>query len=516
MVHIIIENRLKSFETDIRELCMAFFPYEKIVIGESENHRDESVCVNHFFNGGLTGDRKKDKSEIKRQLYDYLSEITGKKLLWGTLTGIRPVTIVTDMIEKGEVCKAYLYESNGARKARPYEKKIVKQREPATRRGKTVQWTVFHCEPEVLSYHNAEIKNYLKKEYYISDEKADRLIAIAKKEIEVLNRKEVSDYKDRYSMYIGVPFCKSTCLYCSFTSFNISKFGNYVGKYLDALEKELASSERTCTWKPMTLYIGGGTPTSLDEKDFERLLNIVDKYVDKTNCIEYTVEAGRPDTITYEKLKLMKEHGVSRISINPQTFNQKTLDLIGRKHKVSDVTEKYYMAREIGFDNINMDIILGLPDERIYEVMKTLFNIYKLKPDSLTVHSLALKRAARLNYELDSWVADHYLAGLIDMDKSEGKRTIDKMYKYSDMLSRVLKFEPYYLYRQKNMAGNLENVGYSKSGKECIYNIMMMSERHTVHGFGTATTKEVYYENGGKRIENILGYKSVVDYCNNV
>ncbi len=467
MVHIIIENCLKSFETDIRELCMAFFPYEKIVIGESENHRDESVCVNHFFNGELTGDRKKDKSEIKRQLYDYLSEITGKKLLWGTLTGIRPVAIVTDMIE-----------SEGARS---YENDLI-------------------------------IKEDLKKEYYISDEKADRLIAIAKKEIEVLNRKEVSDYKDRYSMYIGVPFCKSTCLYCSFTSFNISKFGNYVEKYLDRIENELGASK----WKPMTLYIGGGTPTSLDEKDFERLLNIVDKYVDKTNCIEYTVEAGRPDTITYEKLKLMKEHGVSRISINPQTFNQKTLDLIGRKHKVSDVTEKYYMAREIGFDNINMDIILGLPDERIYEVMKTLFNIYKLKPDSLTVHSLALKRAARLNYELDSWVADHYLAGLIDMDKSEGKRTIDKMYKYSDMLSRVLKFEPYYLYRQKNMAGNLENVGYSKSGKECIYNIMMMSERHTVHGFGTATTKEVYYENGGKRIENILGYKSVVDYCNHV
>ena len=528
MIKVKIETELQSFEPDIRDLCMAFFPYEKIVIDNSENHGDElqdfkicrdefcelencsgksvqwtvfhrePVCINYFFNGKLTGDRKKDKSEIKRQLYDYLSEITGKKLLWGTLTGIRPVTIVTDMIE-----------SDGARKARPYEKKIVKQREPATCRGEL-------CEPEVLSCHNAEIKNYLKKEYYISDEKADRLITIAKKEIEVLNRKEVSDYKDRYSMYIGVPFCKSTCLYCSFTSFNISKFGNYVGKYLDALEKELASSERTCTWKPMTLYIGGGTPTSLDEKDFERLLNIVDKYVDKTNCIEYTVEAGRPDTITYEKLKLMKEHGVGRISINPQTFNQKTLDLIGRKHKVSDVTEKYYMAREIGFDNINMDIILGLPDERIYEVMKTLFNIYKLKPDSLTVHSLALKRAARLNYELDSWVADHYLAGLIDMDRSEGKRTIDKMYKYSDMLSRVLKFEPYYLYRQKNMAGNLENVGYSKSGKECIYNIMMMSERHTVHGFGTATTKEVYYENGGKRIENILGYKSVVDYCNNV
>lgn len=160
-----------------------------------------------------------------------------------------------------------------------------------------------------------------------------------------------------------------------------------------------------------------------------------------------------------------------------------------------------------------MDIILGLPDEKIYNVLVTLFNLYKLKPDSLTIHSLALKRAARLNNEIDFWAKDHYLAGLSDSKSTEGKRTIDKMYAYSKKLTEILKMKPYYLYRQKNMAGNLENIGYANEGKECIYNIMMMSERHTVYGFGTATTKKVFYEKDGKRIENELGYKSVIDYC---
>ena len=483
MVSVKVEKELQKFEADIRDLCMAFFPYQKVVV-EEERYKVEGVrggehCelvyVDNFFDGKLTGDRKKDKSEIKRQLYNYLSKLTHKKLLWGTLTGIRPVTIVTDMIES-KAC--------------------------GNRLGKM----------DVIN--DNVIKAELKKEYLINDEKADELITIARKEIDILNREEICDYKDRYSMYIGVPFCKSTCLYCSFTSFNIDKYGGYVNEYLDKLEKELAHDGEK--WSPMSIYIGGGTPTSLSEKDFEKLLDLVDEYVDLSKCVEYTVEAGRADTITYEKLKLMKEHGVTRISINPQSFNQKTLDLIGRKHTVKDVVEKYNMARGLGFDNINMDIILGLPDERLFEVIKTLFNLYKLKPDSFTVHSLALKRAARLNVELDSWTRGHYLAGLVEADKTEGKRTIDKMYGMSNYLAKLISLEPYYLYRQKNMAGNLENIGYSELGKECIYNIMMMSERHTVYGFGTATSKYVYYENGGKRIENSLGYKSVIDYCKSV
>ena len=416
MINVIITNELKPYEADIRDLCLAFFPYQKInfvatSVWASSTSLDvgasytspEDIIIENYFIGTLTDNRTTNKSEIKRQLYNYLSEKTGKKLLWGTLTGIRPVTIVTNLIENQNTVGAKL------------------------------------CEP---------LKQYLKKEYYISDVKANKLIAIANKEISILKRDEVCDYKNRYSIYIGVPFCKSTCLYCSFTSFNIEKFGTYVDKYLDALERELENvvNDDNNKLKPLTLYVGGGTPTSLDEKTFERFLKIIDKYIDTKSAIEYTIEAGRPDTITETKLKLMKDFGVSRISINPQTFNQKTLDLIGRKHTTNDIIEKYNIARKIGFDNINMDIILGLPNEKILEVLNTLFNIYKLRPDSLTVHSLALKRAARLNYELNDWTKNYYLAGLADVNKTEGNREIDKMYKLSEMLAGVLKLEPYYLY----------------------------------------------------------------------
>ncbi len=496
MVKVVITNELKSYEADIRDLCLAFFPYQKVEIEPNlfiENSED--ILIENFFYGTLTGDRTIDKSEIKRQLYDYLKEKTGKELLWGTLTGIRPVTIVTNMIEN----------------AKPEEK-------PSKSIGKTLGLSPI-TEIENPKYKlNESIHEELKKEYYISDEKANLLIEIANREINILGRDNIKNYKDRYSIYIGVPFCKSTCLYCSFTSFNIERYRDYVDKYLDTLESELKnrmheiSSSETSVYKPMTLYIGGGTPTSLDVKSFERLLNIVDKYIDLSTSVEYTIEAGRPDTIDIEKLKLMKDHKVNRISINPQTFNQKTLDLIGRKHTVKDIIEKFDLARKLSFDNINMDIIMGLPNERKLQVMNTLFNIYKLRPDSVTVHMLALKRAARLNNELESWTKDYYLAGLSESNVTEGKRTIDKMEKYSKTLMECLDLKPYYLYRQKNIAGNLENVGYAKAFKESIYNIMMMSERHSVYGFGTATTKKVFYENNSKRIENELGFKSVADY----
>ena len=529
MIYVHIKNELKQFETDIRDLCLAFFtlqkityvfendtiitcPYDKKVndvsVPSGETFEPTDIHVKDYYSGKTTGDRLTIKSELKRELYNYLSKLTGKTLLWGTLTGIRPVTIVTKMIEDVSA-----KQNNSGKTCEPVPAK-------QNYSGKT-------CENVPASLASGISDAEIKKEYYISDMKADELINIAHKEIEILNRPEIKNYKDTYSVYVGVPFCKSTCLYCSFTSFNIEKFSKYVDTYLDTLEKDFktrinnvveanACKASSCRGEqrepsqkltPLTLYIGGGTPTSLDEVAFEKLLSIIDKYVDKKNLIEYTVEAGRPDTITKEKLLIMKEHGVTRISINPQSFNQKTLDLIGRKHTVKDVIDKFHLARSLGFDNINMDIILGLPNEHLFDVLKTLNGIRKLKPDSFTVHSLALKRAARLNFELDSWTKNYYLAGL-------DRREIDKMFKWSERLAKHLHLDPYYLYRQKNMAGNLENVGYAKTEKECIYNIMMMSERHTVYGFGTATTKKIFYENdGSKRIESEEGYKSVIDYC---
>ncbi|MBO6119746.1 MAG: coproporphyrinogen dehydrogenase HemZ [Lachnospiraceae bacterium] len=549
MIYVYISKELKPFETDIRDLCLAFFTLKKITYlfedeisvktFESKINSDD-IVVKDYYDGSASGDRLKIKSEVKRQLYNYLSNLTGKKLLWGTLTGIRPVNIVTEIIENTGLSKI----------------KYGKDRSTSGRAINDVMGLSPIVEIENPIYkENETIKEYLKKEYYISDEKAFELIKIARNEISILDRQIVRDYKDSYSVYVGVPFCKSTCLYCSFTSFNIEKFSKYVDRYLDTLKKDFSlrverivnqneliadkvresvKSSSINKLTPLTLYIGGGTPTSLDEKHFEVLLSIIDDYVDKSKCVEYTVEAGRPDTISKEKLLIMKKHGVTRISINPQSFNQKTLDLIGRKHSVKDVVEKFRLARTLGFDNINMDIILGLPNEHLFEVLKTLNGIRKLKPDSFTVHSLALKRAARLNFELEAWTNNYYLAGVGKnrdgkSDKKlesvaklkfsslqEGKREIDKMFKWCERLSEYLKLKPYYLYRQKNIAGNLENVGYAKEGKECIYNIMMMSERHSVYGFGTGTTKEVFYENGNKRIESEEGYKSVIDYCERV
>lgn len=546
MIFVYITKELQPFETDIRDLCLAFFTLQKITyvfddVGESHISRVEclqspDIVVKDYYNGTFDADRLTVKSELKRQLYNYLSKLTGKKLLWGTLTGIRPVNIVTSILEER------------ARETRPYDegqhnRQPVAASYTSDKNIKDVMGLSPITEIDNPIYkENEEIKEYLKKEYYISDEKAFELIKIARNEIKILSRPEIRNFKDSYSVYVGVPFCKSTCLYCSFTSFNIEKFGKYVDRYLETIERDFksrvgkivgkmalqafaptnAAFTSTDKLQPLTLYIGGGTPTSLDEDAFERLLNIIDKYVDRSKCVEYTVEAGRPDTITKEKLLIMKRHGVSRISINPQSFNQKTLDLIGRKHTVKDVVEKFKLARELGFDNINMDIILGLPNEHLFDVLKTLNGIRKLKPDSFTVHSLALKRAARLNFELESWTKNYYLAGVgkralqAFAPTVEGKREIDRMFKWSERLAEHLNLKPYYLYRQKNIAGNLENVGYAKEGKECIYNIMMMSERHSVYGFGTATTKEVFYENNGKRIESVEGYKSVIDYCERV
>lgn len=575
MIFVYITKELQPFETDIRDLCLAFFTLQKITyvfddVGESHISRGEclqspDIVVKDYYKGTFDADRLTVKSEVKRQLYNYLSELTGKKLLWGTLTGIRPVNIVTSILEERDrETRPYEYSS------RPYDEGQHNRQPVAAsctsdKNIKDVMGLSPITEIDNPIYkENEEIKEYLKKEYYISDEKAFELIKIARNEIKILSRPEIRNFKDSYSVYVGVPFCKSTCLYCSFTSFNIEKFGKYVDRYLETLERDFKSRVGKIVGKrdlqafaptntasapadtvfaptniafapadnklyPLTLYIGGGTPTSLDENAFERLLTIVDKYVDRSRCVEYTVEAGRPDTITKEKLLIMKRHGVSRISINPQSFNQKTLELIGRKHIVKDVVEKFKLARELGFDNINMDIILGLPNEHLFDVLKTLNGIRKLKPDSFTVHSLALKRAARLNFELAEWTRNYYLAGVGKRAPQvrnspvncfapmvEGKREIDRMFRWSERLAEHLKLKPYYLYRQKNIAGNLENVGYAKEGKECIYNIMMMSERHSVYGFGTATTKEVFYENDGKRIESEEGYKSVIDYCERV
>lgn len=395
---------------------------------------------------GVDGERKAFRNRVARELYTILAKEIGKQLPWGILTGVRPTKPVYEAIKNGE--------------------------------------------------SEADIATHLCEEYYCSDEKIATSLAVAKREYELLS---TMDYEQGYSIYIGIPFCPTTCHYCSFTSYPITKFGKLADEYLDALTKEIAYLG-TCRPKKylQTVYIGGGTPTALNEAQLERLLQAVKEHLPMEHCVEYTVEAGRPDSITRRKLELLREYGVTRISINPQTMQQHTLDLIGRKHTVEQIVDAFALAREVGHDNINMDIIIGLTGETPEDVAGTLAEIRKLQPDSLTVHTLAIKRAARLTMERERYAG---------MEATDVK----------DMLAQTVRFAeeeqylPYYLYRQKNMAENLENVGYARFGKEGIYNILIMEEKQTILAAGAgAMSKFVFY--GEDRIERVENVKSLTDY----
>ncbi|MEI3266740.1 MAG: coproporphyrinogen dehydrogenase HemZ [Frisingicoccus sp.] len=251
-----------------------------------------------------------------------------------------------------------------------------------------------------------------------------------------------------------------------------------------------------------TVYMGGGTPTSLNGEQMDRLLSVLEENFDLNIAREFTIEAGRPDSMTQDKLRVMKNHGIERISINPQTMNQKTLDVIGRRHTAEDVERAFDMARRVGFSNINMDLILGLPGESSEDVANTLERIGKLAPESMTVHSLAVKRASRLNQNLELY-------------PPASQEEVNRMIHMAWQAAEAMGLEPYYLYRQKNMAGNLENVGYAKPGKECLYNILIMEEKQSIIAVGAGGTSKILYpeENRIERVENV---KSVKDYIERI
>ena len=460
MIGILLKDN--GFEQDIRELLMAFYPGEKFAHQETEG-------VDFYVKGEPgqgqyvldvdgdrrefevpDGDRLETKNRIKRNLYQMLASRTGRELPWGTLTGIRPTKIPLTKLEEG--------------------------------------------------WNREEIMDFMKKTYYAGDDKIHLSVEIAERERQILSS---ISYENGYSLYVGIPFCPTTCLYCSFTSYPIGKWEKRMDEYLEALSRELSyTAEKMRGKKLETIYFGGGTPTALSAEHLERVICEVERLFDRSGVLEFTVEAGRPDSITREKLEVLKRHGVTRISINPQTMNQKTLDLIGRRHTVEMVKEKFLLAREMGFDNINMDLIIGLPGEGMEELSHTLEEIRALSPDSLTVHSLALKRAARLKLEWDQYV---------DLGMVNTQEMIDLTARFA----RELGMEPYYLYRQKNMAGNFENVGYSLPGKACIYNILIMEEMQTIAACGAGTTTKVVFpgENRRERTENV---KDVEQYIQRV
>ena len=323
------------------------------------------------------------------------------------------------------------------------------------------------------------------------------------------DREQILDYKNGYSLYIGIPFCPTTCLYCSFTSYSLAAYQSKVQPYLEALLKEMKYVSEAMRGRRLdTVYFGGGTPTTLSAGQLDMLLTELERQFDLSACRELTVEAGRPDSITYEKLCVLKAHHVDRISINPQTMNQQTLDLIGRRHTVEQIEEAFALAGKAGLDNINMDMILGLPGENKEMVQHTLEKIKALAPESLTVHSLAIKRAAALNI----W-REKYLD--LQMDNS------DEIVSMAADYAHQMGHQPYYMYRQKNMAGNFENVGYSKPGLECIYNILIMEEKQTIIAMGAGASTKIVFQNeteGGQagRIERIENVKDVTNYIQRI
>ena len=344
------------------------------------------------------------------------------------------------------------------------------------------------------------------KKHLVSEKKAQLALQVAQTEKSIL---EKMDYKNGYSLYIGIPFCPTTCLYCSFTSYSLAAYQSKVQPYLEALLKEMKYVSEAMRGRRLdTVYFGGGTPTTLSAGQLDMLLTELERQFDLSACRELTVEAGRPDSITYEKLCVLKAHDVDRISINPQTMNQQTLDLIGRRHTVEQIEEAFALAGKAGLDNINMDMILGLPGENKEMVQHTLEKIKALAPESLTVHSLAIKRAAALNI----W-REKYLD--LQMDNS------DEIVSMAADYAHQMGHQPYYMYRQKNMAGNFENVGYSKPGLECIYNILIMEEKQTIIAMGAGASTKIVFQNeteGGQagRIERIENVKDVTNYIQRI
>ena len=465
----------ENYEYDIQALIRSFYPEEPLRIilpvgRDQEIHQGEQEWsieveepeVRMQLAGRELSWRHREeegafKDCFKRFFYRTLSEITGRELPWGNLTGIRPAKLAYAMLGEGEP--------------------------------------------------DREIIEELQRTHYVSLEKCRLSIEIARRERQLLSGIHCQGDNSRgfsrgYSLYIGIPFCPSTCLYCSFTSYPIAVYRERVERYIDCVIREMEYVSQSCRDKILdTVYIGGGTPTTLDPEQLDRLLGSLKSLFDFSTVKEFTVEAGRADSITRDRLEVLRRHGVGRISVNPQTMKQETLDIIGRKASVAQVEEAYALARQVGFDNINMDLILGLPGETEEDVRHTIDRVTELAPDSLTVHSLAIKRASRLA----SWIQENGVSML---------RNTDETMRIAAEGAERLDMKPYYLYRQKNMSGNFENVGYAKEGKFGLYNILIMEEVQTIVALGAGSiTKRVYPDGRIERCENV---KEVAQYIERI
>lgn len=456
----------KNIEYTAREIITAYIPRIKLELCDDIPQSEDYACANVLNDGEnyiykavlcIDGKLLSDemicahfaKKHVSKLLGKLLKQIVPVTLPWGLLTGIRPAKMVRELINE---CMTY-----------------------------------------------SDIYNLFVNEYEVIPQKAELAIEVAKTETLITDQMN----KDAVSLYIGIPFCPTRCLYCSFTSQSIKFSNTLVEPYMDALFKEIdymSDYLKSVNTPIETIYIGGGTPTALDEYNLGRLIDKIENTFDLSHIKEYTVEAGRPDTITEAKLKTLKSASVSRISINPQTMNKKTLEIIGRYHTPDDVLRSYDMAIRCGFDHINTDLIAGLPGETIDDFNNTLSYIEKMNPQSVTVHTLSIKHGSYLdmNYSM-------YTPTAAD--------NVEKMLQGTDSLMRRLDKSPYYMYRQKNMLGNLENVGYCNKGYECLYNIYIMDEVQSIISLGAGGSTKIVKNNN---IERVFNVKEVSEYIKRI
>ncbi len=477
MIHVRADE--ESFHYDIHSLIQAFFPGREVRVRAGEGEADYDYELTMETEDGLrlcfseTEGRKAElflspgisrpelKSEIKRLIYKTLSQWQSKTLPWGTLTGIRPTKIAMDLLNRGESPEAVLTRMR--------------------------DW------------------------YLASPEKAALALEIAGRERAFL-REAASP--GGYSLYVGIPFCPTRCLYCSFASNPLDRKGpDRREAYLEALFRELALTAELFRGRPMdSLYIGGGTPTALTEDQLRRLFAFLEEHFPRP-LREYTLEAGRPDSITREKLVAARDHGITRISVNPQTMNDETLKRIGRRHTAAQIEEAFALARELGFTHINMDLILGLPGEGERELEYTLKRIEPLAPENLTVHALAVKRASGLKERLRALQENGEENG-----ENPGEDLLSRDFCRLSVMAQDFAHSmgllPYYLYRQKNMAGNLENVGYARPDRPGAYNILMMEEVQDIAACGAGTISKRVYPGG--RIERGDDVKELSQYLDRI
>ena len=451
-----------NFHFELENLTRLFFPNEKITVIRDFSE-PQPPCIYTEVSDKITisvniGSFNKSETAVKRLtdddnelvsaqlLYKLLCDFTGLTQPWGILTGVRPVKLLRRLAE----------ESN--------EEQAVKKFE---------------------------------NDFFVSNEK----IALSR-ETEHNERKILELSKpESFSLYVGIPFCPSRCSYCSFVMASIERAEKLIEPYTKLLCEEIKRTAEIANKLGLrleTVYFGGGTPTTLSAEQLDTVLGTVNKSFDMSTCREFTVEAGRPDTIDIAKLFALKENKVDRISINPQTVNDEVLKTIGRKHTAQQFFEAFELARKCGFDNINTDLIAGLPTDTPESFKNSLDSIVRLKAECITVHTLCMKRASRLTTE----------GVTLDLQQARDAR---EMLAYTQNILGQNEYIPYYMYRQSRMVGNLENVGWSKKGFESLYNVYVMDETHTILACGSGGVTKLK-RNNPDYLERIFNFKYPYEY----